>query len=56
MLSANMAEAKACLEAVTWCLDQVIGILIKTTVLTDSLLLVRFLRKDLVPDISDIWL
>lgn len=56
MLSANMAEGKACLEAVTWCLDQAIGILINATVLTDSLLLVRFLRKDLVPDISDIWL
>ncbi|KAF7135994.1 hypothetical protein RHSIM_Rhsim08G0208200 [Rhododendron simsii] len=56
MLSANMAEAIACLEAVKWCLDQAIGILINATVLKDSLLLVRFLRKVLVPDISDIWL
>lgn len=50
MLSANVAEATACLKAIRWCHAHGIA---NATILTDSLLIIKFLPKDVKPDI---WL
>lgn len=45
-----MAEAKACLDAIQWCLEQGFS---NIAVFIDNLLLVKFLSKDTFPDV---WL
>lgn len=44
-MSATVVEAKACLEAVQWCVRAQIS---KVAILTDSLLLVRSLQEKIV--------
>lgn len=46
-LSANGAEIRACFKVIQW------SCATKVTILTNSLLLVKFLRKDITPNV---WL